>query len=157
MSRKLKVITAVLIVTVAFAFGRYSAPEKVKEVTKVEEHKSEEKDKDKVVHRHKKTKTVTIQNPDGSKTTTTTTDDDFNKDTNSKTVVKDDKKSEIDKEVTYSKSKLTLSALAAENIHAISASPIYGGMVSKEVLGPITVGGFGLQNGIVGLSLGLTF
>lgn len=35
--------------------------------------------------------------------------------------------------------------------------PVYGAAVSKEVLGQITIGAFGLTNGTLGVSLGLNF
>lgn len=38
-----------------------------------------------------------------------------------------------------------------------SASPIYGGLITKEILGPISVSGFGLANIIVEVLLGVSF
>lgn len=54
------------------------------------------------------------------------------------------------------KPTINLSALVANDFTAIP-KPLYGLSISKEFLGPITVGAFGLTNGVVGLSLGYNF
>jgi hypothetical protein len=51
------------------------------------------------------------------------------------------------------RSKLSLSALAGTDLR----SPVYGAHVSKEILGPVSVGIFGLTNGTFGASIGLNF
>lgn len=51
------------------------------------------------------------------------------------------------------RSKLAISALAGTDL----SKPIYGAAVSKEVLGPITIGIFGLSNASFGASVGLNF
>ncbi len=51
------------------------------------------------------------------------------------------------------RSKVNLSALVGTDF----TSPAYGLHVSKEFLGPITLGAWGLTNKTVGLSVGLNF
>lgn len=161
MSKKLKVILSLIALATAFAFGRYTSPEKVREVTKSEskEKSNSEKDKSKDVHEKKKTKTVVIKNPDGSTKTIKVVDSSKDTNSSSKETSNSEKlsKSETEKETTYSRNKLTLLGLAAQDINNFTPKPIYGGMVSKEVLGPITAGAFGFANGMVGLGLGLSF
>lgn len=55
-------------------------------------------------------------------------------------------------------SKYNISALAGYDLsHPRSLTPLYGVSVTKQVLGPITVGAFGLTNGVLGVSLGVNF
>lgn len=55
-------------------------------------------------------------------------------------------------------SKFNVSALAGVDVsHLRSLQPIYGVSVSKQVFGPVTAGAFGLTNGIIGVSLGVSF
>lgn len=49
-----------------------------------------------------------------------------------------------------------VSALAATDIHDIT-KVVYGVSVAREVLGPVTVGAFGLSSGVFGVSLGVRF
>lgn len=140
----------------AFAFGRFSAPAKVKTETKIVEveKKTEKTNTDKQTH--KKTEIVTIIKPDGTKETHTVITD--NSDAKSKQSETDNTSITEDKtkEVTYSQSKVTVSALAGFNIFSPSL-PDYGLSITKPVLGPITVGIFGFRSGMAGCSVGLTF
>lgn len=52
---------------------------------------------------------------------------------------------------------LNVSALIANDFSRGILVPTYGISVSKEILGLITVGAFGLTNGAIGVSLGLNF
>lgn len=89
--------------------------------------------------------TVTL--PNGAVDTTTTTIDHTQK-------TELDKKQEI---ILAKTSTLNLSALAGNDFSHPQILPIYGLSVSKSLLGPITVGAFGLTNGVVGLSVGINF
>ena len=60
------------------------------------------------------------------------------------------------KEIEKSSSKLTISLLGAVNV-TDPGLPTYGIAITRPILGPITVGAFGFQNGLVGVSIGLTF
>lgn len=88
----------------------------------------------------------TVKLPNGETDTTSTTTDNSIKavtDSTDKTVV--------------AQPKLNVSALVANDFSRGLLVPTYGVSVSKQVLGPFTVGGFGLTNGTIGLSIGVNF
>ena len=60
------------------------------------------------------------------------------------------------KEVTRGGSPVTILALAGVSVHNLS-SPIYGVSVSRSLIGPISVGVFGLSSGVAGVGVGLSF
>ncbi len=125
---KYKIGGAVAILLVTFALGRYS----VNVVTKTHE--------------------VETKKPDGTVQTTI--------DTTIQAVTKNDDKEtqtdKVDQTVTAAKtSTVNISLLAG--YHYGDTSPLYGASVSKELLGPITIGLFGLTNGTVGASVGVNF
>ena len=152
MSTKAIVIISVVALLTAFAVGRWSAPEKVKIQTVTVEKKTDDK---KVNTDDNKVTTITeTDKPDGTKTKVTVISD--KKDTQVVDKKTDDLTQTVTKEVDRSTSKVTISALAALNVSKLGV-PIYGASVTKPILGPITVGAFGLQNGTVGVSLGLSF
>lgn len=125
-----KAILLVLAIIISFAFGRYS----VKQIDKVED-----------VEEHKDTRIVTviIEKPSGEKVTTVT------EETNTDTTIHTDLK--INKRSTFNVSGL----IGTDAFH--NFQPIYGISVSKELIGPITIGAYGMTNGIVGLSVGINF
>lgn len=98
------------------------------------------------VVKKKKTKTVVTKKPDGTTRTETTVTD-----------VTDTKQKVKDTVVAAPVSKKTsINALAGlDTTH--NFTPVYGLSVTREVLGPVTVGAFGLTNGIVGVSFGVSF
>lgn len=51
------------------------------------------------------------------------------------------------------RSKVNLSALVGTDLY----KPVYGGHISKELLGPISVGAWGLTNATFGVSIGVNF
>ena len=152
MSTKTILIIAAIALLTAFAVGRWSAPEKVKIQTVTVENKTDDKKVN--TDDHKVTTITETDKPDGTKTKVTVISD--NKDTQLVDKKTDDLTQTTTKEVDRSSSKVTISALAAANITKLGA-PIYGGSISKPILGPITVGAFGFQNGMIGVSLGLSF
>lgn len=93
---------------------------------------------------HTQTTTVTTKKTDGEVVTTTTTDQ-------TKTADKTDQKT-VQVPVF---SPYHLDALAGIDIR--SHEPIYGISVSKQFIGPISLGAFGLTSGIVGVSAGVSF
>ena len=162
MTNKSKIIISFVALLVAFAFGRWSAPEKIKEVTKTVEveKKLTQEEKDKQQNTHKKTKTVVVKNKDGSETTTTETSEDTDINDKVNKVIADDKSKSTtqEKEITKSSSKTTLSAMYGLKFNFTQPTlPIYGGSISREVLGPISIGLWGLSNGEGGASVGLSF
>ena len=154
-TKQIIIIGAVTLVT-AFAFGRWSAPTKTKIVTEtVTVEKEVEKTKtDK--NEHKKITRTKITHPDGTSTTTTTVTDDTSTQTDASKTTDTSTDTKSTTEITRGNDKVTISALAAMNVTS-PGIPIYGAAVTKPILGPITVGAFGFQNGLVGASVGLTF
>lgn len=143
MDIKYKAGIAVVALSTSFAVGRYTVPEKIKEVTKTVEVEKKDEDKHKVTHTTKDTKT------DGETIVDqTVTEDTVKHET-------DNKDSSSTKQVTAGESKVTISALAGLSIP--NSTPVYGLAVTKPILGPLTIGLFGLSNGTCGASLGLTF
>jgi hypothetical protein len=143
----------------SFAVGRYTVPEKVKTETKtVTVEKVVYKDRE-VIADHKKEHVVVVEDkkPDGEVVTKTdTTYDDTKTDkktdtTNTDTTTTADKT----QEVTRGDSKVTLSALAGLRIS--DKTPVYGVSISKPILGPLTIGIWGLNDSSVGCSIGFTF
>jgi hypothetical protein len=90
-----------------------------------------------------KKKTVIIRTPD--KTVTTITEDKEKQVDNSRNVV-----------VVPPVKQYNISALVAIQPNT-GLTPVYGVSVSKQVLGPATVGAFALTNGVVGVSIGVNF
>jgi len=156
MTTKTKIITGIVIVATAFAFGRYSAPERVRTEVKTVEVEKKTETKESNTNRHKETTTVTITKPDGSTETTTKTTEDTNLKTDSKLVDDTTKSSDTTKEVTRGGNKLSIAALSGIN-YSKPDQLIYGASVSKELIGPITLGAFGLTDKTVGISIGLNF
>lgn len=157
MSAKYKVLVSILVVLTSFAAGRYSLPEKLKVETISEEKDKKVLQMDTDRDKHKETTTVEVVKPDGTKETTTKTveDDNTKKKTNETEASKTDKTET--KEITYSSSKVTVSAIAGVTPFSLSPSVVYGGSVTKPILGPITSGVWFLTNGTIGASVGLTF
>lgn len=88
----------------------------------------------------------TVTQPNGAIDTTTTTIDHSQKtETDNKTLVQ------------LKSSTINVSALVGNDFSKRLIQPIYGISVSKELLGPITVGLFGLTSGTIGVSVGLNF
>lgn len=151
MELKTKVIIGSVALATAFAAGRFTVPEKTKIVTQtVEVEKKNQDIKQKV---NKTTKTVIVKNKDGSETITKTTNLNQNTDDQSKTTI--DQSTDKSSETVRGDSKVTISALAGYDFK--SGGLAYGASVSKPVIGPITIGIFGLTNETFGCSVGLTF
>ena len=145
----------------AYVMGRYATPPKVVTVTKIVtvEKKVDTSTVDDKKQRHKKVTITEIVKPDGTKEVTTVITDDTESDNKKNTTdTTDISKSETDKkEVTNSASRVTISALGGASLSFGSNPLIYGASISKPVLGPLTLGVWGLSNATGGLSIGLTF
>jgi hypothetical protein len=148
---KTKAIISVVAIATAFASGRYSVnqPPAVKLVETSKTQVEQRADKD----IHETTKTETVKEPDGEvKTTVVETKD---------TVSKVDTEKQVDMSVQLTqtpakRSTINISALVAlDALHGFT--PCYGVSASKEFIGPITVGAFGLTNGTLGVSVGVNF
>ena len=144
------VVVAVGLVTM-FAAGRYSVtyPPNIK----VAETKNQDTKTDEAKDTHVFTHTVSIKEPEGTvKTdTTTTTDVVVHEETN--TVVEDKTVSQTTQQ---KRSKINVSAIVGTSLQTPGV-PIYGVSVQKEFVGPVTIGVFGLQNGTLGVTVGLNF
>lgn len=155
LSRRTKIIVSVVALAISFAFGRYLTPTKTetKIVTITKEVESKQTDKD--TNDHKKTVIHEIVKPSGEKDTTTTITDDRSSDTK----IDDNKTTDVtkinDKTVTRGDSKVTISALGGYSFDSRRVE--YGASVTKPVLGPITLGIYGLTAPEFGVSLGLQF
>lgn len=150
MSNKTIALVSILALTASFAVGRYSVSQPPA-VTKVDDIKKDiikDVDSDK----HKETTTVIEKDPDGkTKTTTTVTEDTTTKKHVDTTIEKHE-----DLTITPTiRDTLNVSALIGADFR--QKDPVYGVSVTKQFLGPVTIGIFGLTNYTVGLSVGLNF
>ncbi len=137
---KQKLIFGILLLAITFALGRYSnnKPDiKTSEVAIVA--------KDKEINKH--VETVTTKDAAGNVKIVTTVDTIARSTEKDKTISKTEEKSNVN--------TLNISGLAGYDFHQNKV--IYGGSVTKQLIGPITIGAFGLSNCTFGLSIGLEF
>lgn len=161
METKTKVIIATASLATAFAVGRYTVPTKIVTETKVVEVEKkvevvkETKDKDK----RKKTKKVIKIAPNGEKIITEVTVEDTKTTKSKDSSVTDEKSKASDSKTTQEKSNspTTISILAGKKITDGLDPILFGAHVSKPVLGPVSIGVWGLSNMTFGLSVGLSF
>lgn len=91
------------------------------------------------------TVTHTIKLPNGNLDTVTTITD-------------HSQRTEVSTQTTQVKSRtLNISGIVANDFSTRQLLPIYGASMTKEVLGPFTAGLFGLSNGTLGVSVGISF
>lgn len=158
---KVGLLVVIVLCVSSFAVGRYTTPVQIKTETKIVEveKKTNVSDSDKKKERHKKTTTIEETLPDGTKRKTTVVTDDTQSDSQKHdSSSSETSKSETDKkEVTNRTSLVTISALGGASISLGNVPLIYGASITKPVLGPITIGIWGLSNSTAGLSLGLSF
>ena len=134
---RVKFILSATLLVIAFGAGRHSATDPT---TKEEETKVTEKDKS-----HTKTVTTTTKEKDGSVQVVTIVDTTASK-----------KVDEIKEVKTSDKPRINIALLSGYNVlHPVGVE--YGLSVSKQLLGPINVGVFGLTGGTIGVSLGMSF
>lgn len=161
MTQKTKIILVSAALLTSFAAGRWLAPEKIRiEIKTVEvEKKIDQTQVDAERNRRRETTITEETRPDGTKTKTThSTDEAETHKTVDKSTVDDVTKSTTEeKEVTRGTAKVTISALAGLKPTDLTAPPVYGLAITKPILGPITVGLWGLTSGTIGFSAGLTF
>lgn len=153
MQLKYKVGLVLSIAVLGYAAGRYTTPIKVVEKTVVVEKIVKVKDEEK--DQHKEVTKTTVTKPDGSTQTTETTVTDTKKKTQTDTVA--DKDVSTEKSVTFEQSRITISAMFGSNLSGLFVPPVYGLSATKPILGPVTLGGWGLSTGVFGVSLGVTF
>lgn len=142
-----------ILTALGYAFGHYSAPEKVrvetKTVTVEVEKKVENTDKKENI------KTTEVVKPDGTKTTTTT----IIADTKIKSQTDTDTNTKVDNKQTTQKSSssLIVEGMVSANINNVSNNLVYGAHISNNLIGPVRTGLFGFTDGKVGVSLGIQF
>ena len=142
----------IILITGAICLGVYKSKDKKKEEVKTSV-KIEKIDTNKHVNKHKTT--VIEVKPDGTKKTTIIQD----------TKIDIDKKVDINAisklvnvEQTTSSPKANVSLLVGTNTlktDFLSSQIIYGVSVNKEILGPVTIGAWGLTNKTFGVSVGI--
>jgi len=130
-------ILILIVAVLCFVVGRRSVKPVV--VTQVETREVEAVE-------HDKRQTVTVRRGD---TTTTTTTDDIT------TAVKIDD-TQTKSAVLPRRSSMNVSALVGTDSIRYP-TPVYGLSISKELIGPVTLGLWGLTNGTVGVSVGVNF
>jgi hypothetical protein len=142
---KNQIIIVIVLIAASFAVGRYSARANKTVVQTTQAKTDEEKDT------HTRTTITDTKKPDGTDTKVEIIDQVQNDDTQSTAT------SQTQTTITSKSSILNISVLGANDFHAGLFAPTYGLSVTKEVLGPVTVGAFGLMNGTIGVSVGLNF
>ena len=149
MTIRTELLVASIGLLTAFAAGRYSvsAPE-----VKTDQTSSSVDNKQTDKNSHVQTIIVTIKDPSGAEKTTTT----ITKDTTTQVKDKDVLNTTFAQDVIPPK-RNTLNVYALAGVDVKTPGVVYGVSVTKQVLGPISVGAWGLTSGIVGVSLGLSF
>lgn len=131
--------SAIAVAALSFALGRYSNRGITSTVDVTKEHE---------IAQDTKKITVVITAPDGKKTTKETTEID--------THVSTGVKKTVDTQIKPKQPAINFSALVGSDVNK-HFEPIYGISVSKEFVGPVTAGIWTLNNGTIGLSLGVNF
>lgn len=151
LTSKQKYIIAGVAILVSFATGRFSAQKA--NVTKIASAQTTVKqDQDK--NTHTETIITTVKTPDGTVKTVKTIDQiaDVKTDTNVSQL------SQTKTDIIAPKINiLNVSALIGNDFSKGIGFPAYGVSVTKQVLGPVTVGAYGLTTGVIGVSIGLNF
>lgn len=154
-----KVAIAAVSLGTAFGAGRYTVSETIKTVTKtVEVEKKVDKDVTVVKQKQRKHTTIVEEvKPDGEKKTTTDIvyENDIDKKKNDNTTTTTDKQTDSKSTIVKGDSPVTISALIGIDI--TGKRPAYGVSVTKPILGPLTIGLWGLSNASCGASIGLSF
>lgn len=151
---KVKIVAVLIIVLVSFAAGRYTVSRSVEKVEeKIVDKKIDIKEDTKS---NLKTTTVTVKLPTGEERTTTVTEVNTEE---HKEVAKTETDKTVTKtvEVTGGKTPLTLSGMASIAPFKGDFLPVYGLLVQKQVMGPVSVGLWGSTNGVVGITVGVSF
>lgn len=153
MNSKSIIIAGVVLLVLGYGIGRFTTPDKIVTQTKIVTVTDEKSVTDKKVD--STTKITEVKNKDG--TVTTVTEIDSHSDTNRQ---KEKDTSIVDEEtktVENNKSSLNVSVMAGLDVTNPAGGYIIGGQITKRMLGPITLGVWGLSNKTGGLSVGLQF
>lgn len=140
-------VIAILALVGAYALGRYTSPVKVETKIVEVEKKQTETERDK----RKETTTTVVEKPDGTKETVTRTVED----TSTRKSTETNRNTDTETSKTYAGPKTYVGGLSG--IDTANGSVFYGAQVNRQVLGPVSVGGFFLTNKTLGVSIGLQF
>lgn len=138
-------IAGILLIGIGYGTGRYLQPARVEIKKEVEIKEVEVTKKNVVTHEH------IVKDKDGNETIDRTTED---KSTEARNTESKTKESTV---ITNKKPDWRVNALAALSPDHDFANPAYGLQIERRILGPISVGAFGLTNKTVGLSVGIEF
>lgn len=144
-----KVLVGVGVLVGAYLLGRYSAPEKIKIEEKIVEVIKEVKVEDK----KKDIKIVEVVKPDGTKETTTEIKEREKVVTNKDTV----KEEEVYKEIIQSSRRVNFGLLFGVPLQQGIEYTSYGLYANVSIVGPFSLGIWGLSNSTIGASIGLSF
>lgn len=138
-------------IALAFLIGRFTAPEKIKIETKTVtvqvEKIAENSASDSMVI------TTTISKPDGTKISRTKNE--IKHELSTMKTIANAQSEMVKKEIT-NRSGVVVSGMVGIDGISFPTSLIYGVSVIKPILGPISIGAWGLTDKTFGLSLGLT-
>ena len=149
MTVRTKILGSVIILLLSFAFGRYSVSAQhtiVSSQQTADIQVKENKDT------HTQTTITETKKSDGTTTITTHID---NQVTDKKDATKQVETQTKTESIPEKTNTLNLSLMGGYNL--VQARPIYGALVTKQLVGPVTMGLFGLTNGIIGATIGLNF
>lgn len=156
-------------VLTAFATGRWFAPTKVITETKTVTVEVETKDTknatsvDKDRDRHVERETIEVVRPDGTRETKTRVVENSSTDTHrvssttESTTSSSTNERDTRTETTRESGRVNLSVLGGIKLNDFAAGPKIGGHVSRNILGPITLGVWGMNDLTFGASVGLSF
>jgi len=154
MNTKTKILVVIVYTLVIFAVGRYTVPTKVIEKTHNDQETTKNKNTNVKEKKDRKKTTVITKKPNGEVVTIITDETTQDKDSSTKTNSDTKKESDTFKEIVKA-SPLNISALMGANLSSKEFQQIYGLSVNKQLIGPITVGIFGFNNGTLGVSVGI--
>ena len=158
MTTKVKIIIIVVSLATSFAVGRYTVPTKTVTVVKTVEIEKKVTDTNENKKEHKKTTITELDKPDGTKQTTTVITDDTDADKKIDQTLDQTDTSESTKTVVKTGSRLNIAALVGMPVTNLSnPALVYGVHVSRDLIGPISIGVWGLSSGTAGFSAGLSF
>lgn len=158
MSTKTKVVISSIALLVAFASGRYLTPKRIEIQTKTVTIETKQDTKVTDDQKHIKTKKTETTKPDGTKTVVTVVTNDSDTKSTNRSVDNTKSDSESSKVTINYSSRLTLSAMAGIPLSpSATGTPVFGGQLYKEVLGPIGIGAWYLSNNTTGMIVGVSF
>lgn len=135
MNYKVLAMVALISMAIGAALDRFGMPAKTVTTTALEVEKNKDTHKT----------TIIEKSPDGKETTTIT------EDTKATTNLTKDTSIKV-----LAKPSINVSGLVGVD-SMNSFKPLYGISLSKEFIGPITAGAWGLTNGTFGVSIGINF